>query len=82
MNYFQSVYKVKHNTALNALIWSKVPKSTFVGKRTIEIGTYSAIIKYNDGCQGIMNVLEQFGIQGSATLTETRAKDAINEFNK
>lgn len=64
------------NEALNALIWSKVPKSTFVSKRTIEIGTYSAIINYNDGCQGVMNVLEHFGIRGSATSTGTRAKDA------
>ena len=34
--------------AINGVIWSRVPKSTFVSKGTIEMGAHSAIIHYND----------------------------------
>ena len=44
------------NQALNAIIWSRVPKRTFVGKSTLEIGTYSAVLSYNDGAKGVLDV--------------------------
>ena len=52
------------NEALNAIIWSRVPKSTFVGRETIEMGTYSAVIHFNNGRNGILGILEYFGLTG------------------
>jgi hypothetical protein len=63
------------NEALNAVIWSKVPKSIFVSKATIQMGTYSAILQYNDGCKGLLSVLECFGLKGSSTLKSINSRD-------
>ena len=52
------------NEALNGLIWSRLPKTVFVGRETIEMGVNSAIIHFNDGRKGILKVLEQFGLKG------------------
>ena len=47
------------NEALNQIIWKKVPKDVFVGRTTLEIGVYSAIISYNDGFQGLKDVMKR-----------------------
>ena len=49
---------------LNALIWFRVPKSIFVGRETIEVGTYSAVIHFNNGRNGILGVLKYFWLIG------------------
>ena len=36
------------NEALNGLMWSRLPKTVFVGRETIEMGVNSAIIHFND----------------------------------
>ena len=53
------------NEALNAVIWSRLPKTTFVWRETIELGTFSAVIHFNYGRNGILNVLRHFGLHGT-----------------
>ena len=50
------------NETLNGLIWKRCPKDIFVSKNVIEIGVSSAIIHFNDGCAGIIPVLEKLGL--------------------
>ena len=49
-----------NNEGLNSIIWSLVPKSIFVSKPIIEVETYSAILHFNDGTNGILQVLDYF----------------------
>ena len=53
-----------NNEDLNSIIWSRVPKSIFVSKPIIEMGTYSAILHFNDGSNGILQVFDYFNISG------------------
>jgi len=43
------------------------PKRVFVGRTTLEIGAYSAVLAYNDGAKGILQVLNAFGLNGTVT---------------
>lgn len=63
------------NESLNAIVWSRVPKRTFVGKQTLEMGTYSAVLSYNEGSKGILEVLKQFNLVGFKTVTSAAAQD-------
>lgn len=40
------------NESFNNIVWSKVPKNVFLGRRTLELGLYDAIIAFNEGNQG------------------------------
>ena len=57
----------KGNRALNSIIWSCVPKKNFVGKKVLEMSVHSAVIHYNDGTNGVLNVLKCYGLIGSIT---------------
>ena len=41
------------NEAFNSLLWQKCPKETFVGRSTLEMATYSAIIHYIMGLRSL-----------------------------
>ena len=47
----------------NGLIRSRLPKTVFVGRGTIEVGVNSAIIPFNDGCNRVLKFLEHFGLK-------------------
>ena len=64
------------NEALNGIIWSRVPKTVFVARETVEMGAHSAVIHYNDGRKGVLNVLQYFGLQGS--ISKITAEDQDN----
>ena len=56
------------NKAINQIIWNKLPKNVFVGRRVLEMGVNSALIEFNDGSQGIEKVLQAVGVKnGSVT---------------
>ena len=59
------------NEALNSLIWSRVPKNNFVGKNVLEMGVHSAVIHYNDGANGVLNVLKYYGLIGSVACKKS-----------
>lgn len=54
------------NEALNSLIWTRCPKSTFVNRSTFETGVYSAVLHFNEGEYGVKSVLDYFNISGKA----------------
>ena len=57
------------NEALNKIIWQRCPKSIFVSRKVVEIATASAILYFNDGCEGINRVFKALGFQpGAHTL--------------
>lgn len=45
-----------------SLIWKLCPKTLGVGRRIVEIATNEAIILYNDGNQGKINVMKEIGL--------------------
>ena len=53
------------NEAFNHILWQKCPKEVFVGRDTLEISLYSAIINFNDGFSGIKDVLRTLGLNVS-----------------
>ena len=57
-----------NNECLNGVFWKRLPKDTFVGRTTLEIGTCSAIINFNDGAVGFLNVMRKLCLRdGSFT---------------
>lgn len=48
--------------SLNSVIWSRLPKSTFVMRETLELGVYEAIVSYNEGNIAKCRILERLGI--------------------
>ena len=44
------------NEALNKIIWQKCPKTIFASKTIVDIATSSAVLYFNDGAKGLLNV--------------------------
>ena len=63
------------NEALSSVIWSCVLKHTFVRKFTIEIGTYSTVLHYNDDTNGVIEVMKYFDLNGIVTLVKASEID-------
>lgn len=47
------------NESLNNVIWTRIPKNTFVGLSTLKLGVMDAIITFNLGALGKVKVLEK-----------------------
>lgn len=59
------------NESFNQLIWTRVPKTVFVGRKTLELGVYDAVLGFNEGNIGRINVLKSLGVkigQNTATI--------------
>ena len=52
-----------NNESLNGLIWKRCPKDVFVGRVTLELGVASAVIAFNDGLSGIIEVFNKLNIK-------------------
>ena len=52
-----------NNESLNGLIWKRCPKDVFVGHVTLELGVASAVIAFNDGLSGIIEVFNKLNIK-------------------
>lgn len=50
------------NESFNALVWSMAPKNISSGKTVLDIAAYLAVIFFNDGYFGIMQVMKLLGI--------------------
>lgn len=62
--------------SLNSVIWSRIPKTTFVMLNTLELGVYEAVASFNMGNVVKCNVLEKCGINpGSRCVTEMKQQD-------
>ena len=69
------------NEAFNNCIWRKAPKDTFVARRTLEVAVVSAVIHFNEGGNGMLQVFNNCGIapghftiQGYAKFDQARIK--------
>ena len=51
-----------NNESLNNMLWMKCPKAIFVGKDVLEMAACSAILAFNDGAKGILNVFAKLGL--------------------
>ena len=69
------------NEALNGLIWKRCPKDIFVGRETIEIGVESAVISYNGGATGLVDVFKNVNKDpGTQTIAFCNGEDINRVF--
>lgn len=55
-------YTQNPNECLNGVIWSRIPKETFVGRTTLRLGVALAASQFNDGKQSILSLLQKQSI--------------------
>ena len=74
------------NEAFNQCIWKKTPKETFVARKTLEVAVASAVLNFNDGGNGILNVIDKCGFSrghytllGCAKSNRARVKNIDNK---
>ena len=51
-----------NNEAINGFIWNRLPKDVFVGWYTLQIGVSSAVLNFNLGAHGLVDVFENLGM--------------------
>ena len=71
------------NESYNAMIWERVPKTTYVGIDKLEFATYDAAANFNDGRQATIDMYKQMGLDpgrytslGCITLNRLRKSNA------
>lgn len=66
------------NESFNGCLWQTVPKETFIELKTFSLGAYLAVIIFNKGFNGLLDVLKALGINaGYYTLRDYRSLDII-----
>ena len=58
-----------NNESLNGLIWKRCAKNVFLGRVTLELSVASAVIAFNDGLSGIIEVFNKLNTK-SGTFCE------------
>ena len=51
------------NEAINSVIWKRCPKDVFAARQTLELGVSAAVISYNDGASGLLNIFHLIKIK-------------------
>lgn len=76
------------NESFNSVIWTRVPKTVFVGSETISIGVHDAVLTFNEGNSGRVKVLELLGVDSGTnmknafhTIDSLRVKKADMDLN-
>ena len=65
------------NEAFNHVVWEKCPKSVYAGRSTVGLGVCAAVLCYNEGAEGVVNVLDKFGFKGgknTALICESKTR--------
>jgi hypothetical protein len=67
------------NESFNNVIWSRVPKTNFVGKKMLKLGVWDAVCTYNDGAISRLHVLKECGVSdvGKNTVAAMKAVDEL-----
>ena len=52
-----------NNESLNGVIWKRCPKDVYLGKTTLSMGVASAIIGFDEGATGVLNVMTEYCIE-------------------
>lgn len=64
------------NESVNSVIWARLPKTGFVGIKTLHFGVYEAISTFNIGQVTKCKVLQELGVNiGKNTVTAMRSLD-------
>ena len=50
------------NESFHGVLWDRVPKAAYVGKDIFEIGVFDAVIHFNEGYSGILEVFREIGL--------------------
>ncbi|GFX01803.1 uncharacterized protein TNCV_1022061 [Trichonephila clavipes] len=71
------------NECFNGILWKFIPKDVFVSLTILRLGEYMAVIQFNKGFQGLIDILKHFGVtvgvltlKGFSELDETRKTDS------
>ena len=59
-----------HNEAIHSVLWSMVPKNEPTSYSIMRLGSALAVIRYNDGWNGIQKLCATLGISSTANLSE------------
>ena len=51
------------NESINAVIWYRCPKSTYVERKVLSHGVASAVLQYNDGLSSLIEVFKKLGFE-------------------
>ena len=65
------------NEAFHQIIWTKRPKSVYVGRTVVNLGVCSAVLAFNEGTEGIKIVIEKLGLKlgrASSEITQVKQK--------
>jgi hypothetical protein len=53
----------RENESINAMIWNKLPKVTFVGSDVLEFGVYDAVTHFNMGSGTAAKIMQELGLE-------------------
>lgn len=70
------------NESLNNVIWSRIPKRTFVQLPTLKFGTYDAVLTFNEGFASKCKVFQQLGLQVGANMKAAMKQMDLNRVRK
>lgn len=70
------------NESFNGVLWSRIPKINFVGVHTLKFGTLDAVVTFNEGNKGRLQVLEDIGIKVGKNCAKTFRAVDINRIQK
>lgn len=59
------------NKGFNNVLWTRVPKQTFVGIQTFKCGTHDAVITFNEGNSGRLKVLKELVVKIGTNCLQT-----------
>ncbi|XP_068084596.1 uncharacterized protein [Anabrus simplex] len=66
------------NESFNSVIWSRIPKTVFVVKDTLNLGVYDAVVSFNDGNVGRVRLLQRLGIKPGENMVKACSElDAV-----
>ena len=57
------VDQIQASHYIHNIIWVKCPQNVFIERQTLEIGVYSPVTEFNEGCHGIHKVIEYIGLE-------------------
>ena len=65
------------NESFHNVIWTRCPKTTFVGRSRLELAVAEATVVYNDGEVGMMPIYNKLGLScGTFTVNEMKRIDS------
>ena len=58
------------NESFNMVLWTRCPKDIFVGSSVLKLGSYDAVLVYNDGKKSKLKIFSKLGINLGTNLVE------------